>query len=320
MNQRSDQHSPKKEPSDLSQELLPLAHSPRSERQDSSQEVSQESSGNDGGNDGGGDSDEGVSLEELSQVYAKMMGLADPESTSTPKLDGQQGDAIRLAVTDQYPSSDLQELDSETSQALAPPARPQEDWSNRQVGEHAEEDDDRWPVTPAAILEAVLLVGRPDGAAITATQIAALMRGVSDIEVDRMVEELNRDYEAHHRALRIAAVGGGYRMQLADDLESVKEAFLGNSRPVRLSQAAIDCLALVSYQSGISRDKLDDQLGKSCGAVLNQLVRRRLLEMRRKKQDGRTMSFYYPTERLLQLVGLESFDDLPTAEEWIDRV
>ena len=107
-------------------------------------------------------------------------------------------------------------------------------------------------------------------------------------------------------------------MQLADDLEYLRERFLGPARAVKLNQAAIDCLALVSYQPGISRELLEQQLGKPCGAVVNQLVRRQLLEMRRQRVEKRWMAHYYPASRLLELAGLESLDDLPTAEEWVD--
>lgn len=172
------------------------------------------------------------------------------------------------------------------------------------------------PVSPVAIVESVLLVGRPDGSPISATEIAALMRGVTESEVDQLVQQLNEDYIANDRALRIALVSGAYKMQLSDELMSVRDQFLGPAREIRLNQAAIDCLALVAYQPGISRDKLDEQRGQSSGTVLNQLVRRELLEVRRQKAENKLCPHYYPTARLLELAGLESLEDLPTVEDW----
>lgn len=263
--------------------------------------------------------EDGLSLEELSQIYARMMGIEGTEpvqsagnnsEATSNETDPPQSDSALLRIDPMGGQAGGESRDDSPGQCVAEDSGPASD---------TQSEDDSWPVTPEAIVEAVLMVGRPDGSAITATEIAALMRGVSEAEVDQIVEELNADYLANDRALHIASIGGGYRMQLAEDLTPIAEAFLGPARPVRLSQAAIDCLALVSYQPGITREQLNEQLGKSCGPILNQLVRRELLEMRRQKIEGKNTARYFPTNRLLKLIGLDSFDDLPTAEEWLDR-
>lgn len=231
-------------------------------------------------------SDEGISLEEISQNYAQQMthSVGYPESPPGPAGD--------------------QDLDSSRNirsiESLPPDS----------------ESKDTVPVSPAAIIEAIMLVGRPDNGPITATQIAGLMRGVSQDEVDQWIVQINNDYVANHRAMRITSDGGGYRMQLADDLQFVRDRLLGPARPARLSQSAIDCIALVSYQPGISKEQLESQLGKSASTILNQLLRRQLLEMRRVTVQRKQVAQYFPTQRLLDLVGLETLDDLPTAEEW----
>jgi segregation and condensation protein B len=223
------------------------------------------------------DDNDAVSLEDLSRSYANAM-----RQDSAAKLPTDSGDEIEI----------FDPLEEELA------------------------DKPTVPVSPAAIVESVLMVGRPDGSPISATEIAALMRGVTESEVDQLVHQLNEDYIAHDRALRIALVSGAYKMQVSDELSSIRDQFLGPAREIRLNQAAIDCLALVAYQPGISRDKLDEQRGQSSGTVLNQLVRRELLEVRREKAENKLCPHYYPTARLLELAGLESLEDLPTVEDW----
>lgn len=249
-----------------------------------------------------------VSLEELGQAFARVIG-ASPSSEESPQAEADSSVSLSEDPAVIAFPSESTKVSGAAVGLESNPAQP-------------EADDDQFPVTPLSILEAVLLIGRPDSGSITATEIAALMRGVSESEVESWVDQLNADYIANHRALRIAKVEGGFRMQLAQDLENIRQSFLGPSRPVKLSQAAIDCMSLVSYQPGISRELLDEQLGKSSGAILNQLVRRQLLEIRRAKDpiEKKIVARYYPTQRWLDLVGLESLDDLPTAEEWVDRV
>lgn len=232
--------------------------------------------------------EEGFSLEELSQTYAKLQSL--PGSTASEEFaeptgsDGEStDDEIELFAADDDPAA---------------------------------EADEHCPITPLSIVEAVLLVGRPDSKPITATEIAGLMRGVDEAEVVDLIAEINRLYAATGRAFYIAEVGVGYRLQLVDELSFMSDRFYGRVREVKLNQAAIDCLALVLYQPGIARDTIDEQRGQASSSILNQLVRRQLLEMRRDGEGTRLSPHYYPTERLLELSGLASLEDLPQVEEW----
>lgn len=231
------------------------------------------------------DDDDGLSLEELSRSYQSVLQIADASSVGP---EHQQ-----IADSQSGTGSDEQR---ETSAA----------------GQQAE----CCPPTPRSILEAVLFVGRPDGAFITASEIAGLMRGVKEDEISVLVDELNELYAATNRAVRIAQHGAGYRLQLADELDCVKDRFYGRVREVRLNQTSIDCLALVAYQPGISRQKLDEQLGQSSGSILNQLVRRQLLEIKRESESGKSTQLYFPTSRLLELLGIQSLEDLPQAEDF----
>ncbi|MCS7467463.1 SMC-Scp complex subunit ScpB [Stieleria sp. ICT_E10.1] len=177
-------------------------------------------------------------------------------------------------------------------------------------------DDDT--VHPEGIIEAALFVGHPDNQSFTAARLASLMRGVTEEEVMEMIETLNQSYKSAEQALRIIEdEDGGYRMTIAPAVEKVRHSFLGKVREARLSQAAVEVLSLVAYQPGVTAQTVQDQRGKDSGALLNQLVRRRLLEMKRQApaEGGRKVPHYYPTERFLTLFGLESLEDLPLVDE-----
>lgn len=232
----------------------------------------------------------GVSLEELSQSYQRVLAAAEPGGTEATSEIGSTEAAVR-----QFASGELALYDSS--------AEPQA-------------DVDPCPLTPRSIVEAILFVGRPDGGAITASEIAGLMRGVNDSEVVELIDQLNGLYGETGRATRIVASAAGFRLQLDDALHSVRERFYGHARPVKLSQAAVDCLALISYQPGITRETLEQQRGQPSGSVLNQLVRRQLIEMRRQPAGKQSVQHYYPTERLMELAGIESLEDLPQTEDF----
>ncbi len=107
------------------------------------------------------------------------------------------------------------------------------------------------------------------------------MRGVTPEDVLAEVERLNAMYVRNDQAFRILQVDGGLVFTVASELETVRRAFYGKVREATLSQGAIEVLALVAYQPGITADKVQDQRGKESGSLLSQLVRRRLLEQKR---------------------------------------
>ena len=232
----------------------------------------------------GGDDQEGaesedgaLSLEELSQSYARVLGQSDSEESAEPEIK----------IFDESEDDEAQENSSA-------PER----------------------VTPLGIIEAILFVGREDDCGIRAAELSSLMRGVSEKEIASFVAELNTLYESSGSAIRIVEQSDGFRVSLADDFEYVRERFYGRIREITLTQAAIDCLALIAYQPGISRKKLEEQRSEPSGGILSQLVRRQLVDVRRVGEGKNRVATYYPTEKLTELAGLDNLEDLPQVEEF----
>ena len=225
---------------------------------------------------------EGLSLDDLGAAYARAAARHDPEAFVEP-----------------------------------PQKNPDEATKPDAVSGIDDTGDDEQSVHPEGIVEAALFVGHPENQAFTAKRLASLMRDVTENEVVEMIERLNESYKSNDQALRIVEHEGGYRLTIAPSVENVRQSFLGKVRETRLSQAAIEVLALVAYQPGINAQKVQDQRGKESGALLNQLVRRRLLEIKRIAPEGggRKLPHYYPTERFLALFDLQSLEDLPIVDE-----
>lgn len=237
---------------------------------------------------------EAVSLEELGAAYAKMMADAGLQTEANEH------------------SAATAENDSAVADGGSPAPGPVSASS-----ESVDDDEDQGPVTPEAIVEAALFVGHPENRPLSATELASMMRGVDEDDVQRMVDSLNQSYRSAGQALRIHSQEAGYLLGLCDSVETVRRAFYGKIREARLTHGAVEVLALVAYQPGIDAQRVQDQRGKESGSLLSQLVRRRLLEVRREKpaDGGRAVATYYPTERFLNLFQLSSLDDLPLVDE-----
>ncbi len=181
------------------------------------------------------------------------------------------------------------------------------------LGDPADEDDSN--ITPESILEAILFVGHPNNEPLTSRMMASYLRGVSPAEVDQLIEQLNTSYRQVDAPYEIVSEGVGYCLTLKDELDSIRDKFYERIREVRLSQVAIDLLAIVAYNQPISRQEIDVLRGRPSSAVLNQLVRRQLLVVQRDAEKPKRI-LYTTGDRFLDLFGLQSLDDLPHHEDF----
>lgn len=174
-------------------------------------------------------------------------------------------------------------------------------------------EDDACEITPRSILEAMLFVGDAGDEPLRPQRVAELMRGVRPAEIDDLVEDLNEEYAANRCPYTIESHGGGYRLALSPEYAAIPERVVGRAKRAKLSQAAIETLAAVAYHQPISGDRVSELRGSPSGAILSQLVRRELLEIRR--DPGERKQRYATTARFLEFFGLTSLDDLPRGQD-----
>jgi segregation and condensation protein B len=177
------------------------------------------------------------------------------------------------------------------------------------------DDDENENVTPSSVIEALLFVGHPQNHPLTSRQMASYLRDVTPHEVDGMIEQLNAQYAENQAPFRIVSAGAGYRMLLQPEYAGLSERFYGRVRQAKLSQAAIDLLAIVAYHQPIARDEIDRMRGQASGATLAQLVRRQLLRISY-SSDRPRQKIYHTTDRFLDLFRLDSLEDLPSHEDF----
>jgi segregation and condensation protein B len=239
----------------------------------------------------------------------------DSQSEAPPQrlsLDKLRGAFARMLRAGGEPPSQAETTPGEAD-ASEPPAETRSDLDPPP----ATDEQDACPLSPATILEAMLFVGDREDRSLSAADAAALMRGVEPQDVPPMVDQLNRRYADHGCPYRIVHAGAGYRLSLHEKFYPLRNRFYGRIREARLSQAAVDVLAIVAYRQPLSSEQVSRLRGKPSSHVLAQLVRRGLLRVERRQSKPR-IAEYYTTDRFLSLFNLDSLDDLPQAEE-LDR-
>jgi segregation and condensation protein B len=245
---------------------------------------------------------EPVSLEKLSEAFAEAFA----RGPGGPGEDQQAEDDAEVEATppdeegapERLPSAQDDEGLDEGLAESQPPASP----------------DDACPISPVSLLEAMLFVGSPKNEPLAAEQAAGWMRDVEPGEIATLVERLNRRYDAAACPYRIVSDGPGFRLVLRPTFRALQDRFHGRLRTARLSQAAVDVLAIAAYRQGATSEEVSRLRGRPSGHLLSQLVRRRLLRVERSQTKPR-ISRYFTTDRFLKLFRLQGLEDLPQCED-----
>ena len=240
---------------------------------------------------------QGISLRELSEAFAQATG---------GHLEPGPGAAAQ--VSDVCPQEAAPPPAGDGPAALPPTLGPPD------VGPLADDPSDGCRLSPLSLLEAMLFVGNRDNQPLSAATAAALMRGVKPEEIPDLVEQLNARYAAARCPYEVVSEGPGYRLAIRSEYSGLRDRFYGRIREARLSQAAIEVLAIVAYKQPITGDEVTAHRGTASGSLLAQLVRRRLLRVDRPPENPRAVR-YCTTDRFLALFGLDSLADLPQTDD-----
>ena len=166
---------------------------------------------------------------------------------------------------------------------------------------------------PIQILEAALFVGGTD---LTLKKLGRLLGENASAELlESNIEILNNRYRQQQRPYEIQFGEGGYRLAIHSDFERIRNRVYGlGPKDVKLTQEALQVLAMVAYRQPISRREILEKGPKSAGSLLNQLLRRELIVLER-VGDTRNDVEYSTTDRFLEVFGLTELNDLPQPDD-----
>ena len=164
------------------------------------------------------------------------------------------------------------------------------------------------PPSPLQIIEAMLFLGGSPLSAETACQI---IRGLTVPQFREWIDVLNRVYRMQNRPYLVTSNESGYTLTLRQRYRSVKERLYGGPREARLSQPALDVLALVAYRQPIPKGELDSIRGTESSSIVRQLVRLGLIAVVQRGEAKQPESAYGTTPRFLEVFNLRGLDDLP---------
>ena len=125
-----------------------------------------------------------------------------------------------------------------------------------------------------------------------------------------LVTNLRDEYDNASRGFELREVGGGWRLYVRADYDWAVRMFVANENPTKLSQAALETLAVIAYKQPISRGQVASIRAVNVDSVVRTLLSRGLItELYTDSETGATN--FGTTELMLQLLGINSLDELP---------
>lgn len=168
------------------------------------------------------------------------------------------------------------------------------------------------PLSPSELRDVLQRTGAEEGAHEAARELQKV--SVSDIEA--ALHALRADHHAAKRSYHLACIAGSWQFVTSPEYFPWLKTFLGvKPRPNRLSQPALETLAIIAYRQPITRAEIEQIRGVAVDGVIATLRERNLIsEAGRADVIGRPMQ-YATTHAFLEYFGLGRLEELPAADE-----
>lgn len=168
------------------------------------------------------------------------------------------------------------------------------------------ESDDGPAPSLRASLEAILLVADEPVPEVLLAQVLERPRE----EVAAGLRALSAEYTADGRGFDLREIAGGWRFYTREDCAPLVERFVRDGQEVRLTQAALETLAVIAYRQPVSRARVSAVRGVNCDGVIRTLVLRGLVED--SGTDPETGAILYRTTGyFLERLGMAGLHELP---------
>ncbi len=162
------------------------------------------------------------------------------------------------------------------------------------------------------VMEAVLFASND---ILTAKQLGAILGNSGIPRVRTLIDGLNHEYEQTSRTFRIVRIGDGYQMRTLP----IFKTWLQKAeplKPVRLTQATLETLAIVAYRQPVTRAEVEHLRGVDSSSGLRTLLEHRLIRIIGKDNGPGRALIYGTTRDFLSLFNMKDLRELPTLEDF----
>ncbi|MEP6662017.1 MAG: SMC-Scp complex subunit ScpB [Verrucomicrobiota bacterium] len=149
-----------------------------------------------------------------------------------------------------------------------------------------------------------------------AADAAKPFKKIKEEELLAALEQLQKEHDAAQRSFRLACVAGAWQFVSQPDYAPWLMTLVGQrNRPSRLSQPALETLAIIAYRQPITRAEIEQVRGVAVDGVMQTLLERELVEQSGRAEVVGRPALYNTTPLFLEYFGLRALEDLPAADE-----
>src|ERR1700744_740590 len=149
-----------------------------------------------------------------------------------------------------------------------------------------------------------------------ADEAAKPFKKTKDEDVTAALEELAREHESAARSYRLACVAGVWQFVTQPEFSPWLRALVGvKARPPRLSQAALETLAIIAYRQPVTRAEVEQVRGVNVDGTMQTILERGLVEQSGRAEVVGRPALYSTTALFLEYFGLRGLEELPAPDE-----
>ena len=161
-------------------------------------------------------------------------------------------------------------------------------------------------------IEALLFISeRP----LLIDQIKKIFSHLSTEQLRDILKELESEYEAAHRGIRLFEVAGGFQMIAAPEFAAFLRKLQKDQRSDRLSKPALETLAIIAYKQPITKREIESLRNVTIDGVMKNLHDKDLIRIAGRKQAPGRPKVYGTTRQFLEYFGLNSLEELPKIDQ-----
>jgi segregation and condensation protein B len=250
---------------------------------------------------------------EVETVAEEAAAAADVEDVSVPEADAE---GEREAIAEGEPELDAVVAEGEAAVV----AEGEEEVVAEGEDEIAAEGDEvageaavpteLEPAKFKALIEALIFASDKP---VTVVRLKQLTRVKDAARVQATLDELVGDYK--ERGIALQSISGGYMFRTQSAYSGWVQQLIAG-RPVRLSRAQLETLAIIAYRQPITRPEIDDIRGVDSGGTLKVLLDRSLIRILGKREEAGRPLLYGTTKEFLDFFSLADLRELPTLREY----
>jgi len=157
-------------------------------------------------------------------------------------------------------------------------------------------------------------------APIAAVELQNVLEGIDIQTIESVVEALKKEYEERNSGIKIVEVAGGYQMVTSPYYASFIKKFYKLKHSEKLTMPSLETLSIIAYKQPVTKIEIESIRGVNVDGVIKNLLEKGLIRIVGRKEVVGRPFVYGTTRSFLEYFGLNSLEELPEVEEFIQAL